>query len=344
MGNTTCDTSTETLFFILYGVIGVVIFTGNLFACVVFLTTEKLRQSKMNVLLVSLAVWDILMSVLVVPFYAIYCGRGCEYSFRSYCWLMRGAKDCVKIGTTLNLYAITYDRYIAVLKPLQYSSKITSKRVTAMLAVVWCLPMILAGIRNFWQHSGADPRFANKLYDSIIVLGFVVLLVVLMLRTNLKILRAIRKQAEREKRDLQNNVTVMSSQGRKGTIACVTVVLVFVICWLPRAVYNFSFIVEPPGLASPLFFRICFLFLFVQSAVNPLIYWFYRSEFRRAAYRLLRCHLVVERAESMLSALRTLSFLSENAQIQADAGTVERSEKTHAKPNILLTSYKTVQK
>lgn len=344
MGNATCNVSTETLFFILYGVIGVIIFTGNLFACVVFLTIEKLRQSKMNVLLVSLAAWDILMSVLVVPFYAVYCGRGCEYSLRDYCWLMRGAKDCVKIGTTLNLYAITYDRYIAVLKPLQYGSKITSKRVTAMLAVVWCLPMILAGIRNFWQHSAADPRFANKLYDSIIVLGFVVLLIVLMLKTNAKIMRAIRKQAEREKRDLQNNVTVMSSQRRKGTIACVTVVLVFVICWLPRAVYNFSFIVDPPGLASPLFFRICFLFLFVQSAVNPLIYWFYRSEFRRAAFRLLRCHRVVERAESVLSALRTMSFLSENAQIQADAGIVERSDRGHAKPSIHLTSYKTVLK
>lgn len=346
MGSDTCHTSTEILFFILYGVIGVIIFTGNLFSCVVFLTTEKLRRSKMNVLLVSLAVWDILMSVFVAPFYAVYCGRGCDYSLRNYCWLMRGAKDCVKIGTTLNLYAITYDRYIAVLHPLQYGSKITPKRVTSMLAVVWCLPMILASIRNFWQHSGSDTRFANKLYDSIIVLGFVVLLVVLMLITNVKIMRAIRKQAEREKRDLQ-----VSPQRRKGTIACVTVVLVFVICWLPRAVYNFSYIVNPPGLASPLFFRICFLFLFVQSSLNPLIYWFYRAEFRRAAFRLLRCRRVVERAESVLSAFRTVSFLSDTApQVQAEAGIVQLrcfgvgSDKSRTKPSVYLTSYKmTVQ-
>ena len=341
MGNGTCSTSTEILFFILYGAIGVIIFTGNLFACVVFLTTEKLRRSNMNVLLVSLAAWDILMSVLVVPFYAVYCGRGCEYSLRSYCWLMRGAKDCVKIGTTLNLYAITYDRYIAVLHPLQYGSKITPKRVTSMLAVVWCLPMILASIRNFWQH-GSDTRFANKLYDSIIVLGFVVLLVVLMLITNVKIMRAIRKQADREKRDFQ-----LSRQTRKGTFACVTVVLVFVICWLPRAVYNFSYIVHPPGLASPLFFRICFLFLFIQSSLNPLIYWFYRAEFRRAGFHLLRCHRLVERAESVLSAIRTVSFLSDTApQVQGEAGIVgpscfgDGSGKGRSKSSVYLTSYK----
>lgn len=346
MGSYTCSTSIEILFFVLYGVIGVIILTGNFFALVVFLTTEKLRRSKMNVLLVSLATWDVLMSLLVAPFYAVYCGRGCQYSLRSYCWLMRGAKDCVKIGTTLNLYAITYDRYIAVLRPLQYTSKLTPKRITSMLAVVWSLPMILASIRNFWQHNGSDTRFANKLYDSIIVLGFVVLLVVLMLITNVKIMRAIRKQADRENRDVQ-----LSRQTRKGTFACVTVVLVFVICWLPRAVYNFSYIVNPPGLASPLFFRICFLFLFVQSSLNPLIYWFYRAEFRRSAFRLLRCCRVVERAESVLSGFRTVSFLSDTgSQVQREAGILssscfgDGSGKSRTKPSVYLTSYKkTVQ-
>ena len=345
MDHRACNTSTETLFFILYGVVGAIIFIGNIFACVVFLKTERLRRNKMNVLLVNLAALDILMSLLVVPFYAVYCGRGCEYPLTSYCWLMRGAKDCVKIATTLNLYAITYDRHTAVLKPLQYSSKMTSKRVAAILAVVWLLPVVLAGIRNFWQHNGsADTRFANKLYDSIIVLGFVVLLVILMLITNVRIIRAIRKQAEREKRHSQSS-TVASSQRRKGTIACVAIVLVFVICWMPRAVYNFSFIINPPGLASPLFFRICFLFLFLQSSLNPFIYWFSREEFRQAAFSLIKCHRVIERAESVLSALRTVSFLSESSQLQPDIGTNsirrchdKRSEQFRTSLTIKLTS------
>lgn len=287
-----CNASTETLFFIFYSAVGTTIFIGNILACVVFLKTEKLRRSKMNVLLVSLAAWDILMAVLVVPFYGVYCGRGCEYSLTRFCWLMRGAKDCVKIATTLNLYAITYDRYIAVLQPLRYSSKMTSKRVAAILAVVWLLPVVLAGIRNFWQHSRSETRFANKLYDSVIVLGFVVLLVILMLITNVRIMKAIRKQTEREKRNSQaTTITAALNQTRKGTNACIAVVLVFVVCWVPRAVYNFSFIINPPGLTSPLFFRICFLFLFLQSSLNPFIYWFYRQEFRQAAFSLLKRRL-----------------------------------------------------
>lgn len=86
-------------------------------------------------------------------------------------------------------------------------------------------------------------------------------------------MKAIRKQTEREKRDSQvATITAVLNQKRKGTIACVAVVLVFVVCWVPRAVYNFSFIINPPGLTSPLFFRICFLFLFLQSSLNPFIY------------------------------------------------------------------------
>lgn len=339
-----CNISIERLFFILHSVIGATIFTGNVLTSVVFLKTEKLRRNKMNVLLVSLAAWDILMSVLVVPFYAVYCGRGCQYSLTSYCWLMRGAKDCVKIATTLNLYAITYDRYIAVLQPLQYKSKVTSKRVAAILAAVWLLPVFLAGIRNVWQHNSSETRFANKLYDSIIVLGFVVSLVVLMLITNARIIRAIRKQATREKRDLHGAVVAaVSKQRRKGTIACVTVVLVFVLCWLPRAVYNFSFIINPPGLTSPLFFRICFLFLFLQSSLNPFIYWFYRDEFRQAAFQLLKRCRCIQRAGSARSALRTVSYRSGTGQIQffpAEGGDSFRichesgSEQFRTPPNI----------
>lgn len=345
MEHATCSESIETLFFILFGVLGVIILTGNIFACVVFLITAKLRGSNMNILLVSLATWDILMSVFVVPFYAVFCGLGCEKALKSYCWLMRGAKDCVKIGTTLNLYAITYDRYVAVLQPLRYKSKVTSTRVIGMLTVVWLLPLLLAGIRNSWQHSFDKPevRFANKIYDSVIVLGLVVFLVVLMLITNIKIIRAIRKQAKRERRDLQNKS--LTSQQRKGTTACVIVTLVFMVCWVPRTVYNFSFIVDPPGLASPLFFRICFLFLFIQSSLNPFIYWFYRTEFRKAAFSLLRWRLVTKRAESMTSTPRTQSFLAETAKV----ATVElmrfrkKSEELRMEPENFLTQHKIIQ-
>ena len=289
-----CIRTIELAFCILYSLIGITIFIGNSFTCVVFLTSKRLRKSFMNVFLVSLAFWDVLMAIFVVPFYAVFCSRGCEYSLTHYCWLFRKAKDCVLMATTFNICAITYDRYLAVVRPLHYGAKMTKRRVTAILAGVWTLPAVVAGIRNAWNHTKENDelRYANKLYDTVIIMVFVIVSIFGLLVVNLKVMRAIKKHNERDftvqSRRTAWRTTMDKTKRRKGTRACVLVVFVFMICWLPRIVYNLSYIIKPPGLASPLFFRLAFFCLFLQSSANPFIYSFYRSEFRRAAFKLVK--------------------------------------------------------
>ena len=289
-----CIRTIELAFCILYSLIGITIFIGNNFTCVVFLTSKRLRKSFMNVFLVSLAFWDVLMAIFVVPFYAVFCSRGCEYSLTHYCWLFRKAKDCVLMATTFNICAITYDRYLAVVRPLHYGAKMTKRRVTAILAGVWTLPAVVAGIRNAWNHTKENDelRYANKLYDTVIIMVFVIVSIFGLLVVNLKVMRAIKKHNERDftvqSRRTAWRTTMDKTKRRKGTRACVLVVFVFMICWLPRIVYNLSYIIKPPGLASPLFFRLAFFCLFLQSSANPFIYSFYRSEFRRAAFKLVK--------------------------------------------------------
>ena len=289
-----CIRTIELAFCILYSLIGITIFIGNSFTCVVFLTSKRLRKSFMNVFLVSLAFWDVLMAIFVVPFYAVFCSRGCEYSLTHYCWLFRKAKDCVLMATTFNICAITYDRYLAVVRPLHYGAKMTKRRVTAILAGVWTLPAMVAGIRNAWNHTKENDelRYANKLYDTVIIMVFVIVSIFGLLVVNLKVMRAIKKHNERDftvqSRRTAWRTTMDKTKRRKGTRACVLVVFAFMICWLPRIVYNLSYIIKPPGLASPLFFRLAFFCLFLQSSANPFIYSFYRSEFRRAAFKLVK--------------------------------------------------------
>ena len=288
-----CHKTTEIIFWVLYSLIGTVIFIGNSFTCAVFLASKRLRDNFMNLFLLSLACWDVLMSIFVVPFYAIYCSHGCKYSLVKYCWLFRKAKDCVLMATTFNICAITYDRYLAVLRPLHYGAKMTKRRVTAILAGVWTLPALVAGIRSAWHHSleGDGLRYANKLYDTALVVAFVIFSIFVLLVVNVKIMMAIKNHNERENIERSRRHAWKSTseerKQRKGTRACVFVVFVFMLCWLPRIVYNISYVIKPPGLASPLFLRLAFFCLFLQSAVNPFIYSFYRFEFRTAAVRLI---------------------------------------------------------
>ena len=290
-----CDKSTEIVFWFLYCLIGIVIFIGNSFTCVVFVTSKSLRKNFMNVFLVSLACWDVLMSIFVVPFYPVYCSHGCKYSLVGYCWLFRKAKDCILLASTLNVCAITYDRYLAVIRPLHYGAKMTKRRVTAILAAVWMLPVVIAGVRSTWHHTmeGNELRYANKLYDSILTIIFVVFSILVLFVVNVKIMMAIKKHTKRDitegsRRDAWQTTIGEERKGKKGTRACILVVFVFLICWLPRIVYNLSYIIKPPGLTTPLFLKMAFFCIFLQSSANPFIYSFYRSEFRTAALRLIK--------------------------------------------------------
>lgn len=323
-----CVRTIELAFSILYSLIGITIFIGNSFTCVVFLTSKRLRKSFMNAFLVSLAFWDVLMAICVVPFYAIFCSRSCEYSLTQYCWLFRKAKDCVLTATTFNICAITYDRYLAVVRPLHYGAKMTKRRVSAILAGVWTLPAVVAGIRNAWNHTKENDelRYANKLYDTVIVVVFVIFAIFGLLAVNVKVMRAIKKHNERDLTEQSRRTAWRTSNSmektkrRKGTRACILVVFVFIICWLPRIVYNLSYIIKPPGLASPLFFRLAFFCLFLQSSANPFIYSFYRSEFRRAALRLVRRR---NRSASRVYPLAESKQLSKSKETHDNAQSIE---------------------
>ncbi|XP_022790805.1 tyramine receptor Ser-2-like [Stylophora pistillata] len=291
--DSSCNREVEVVFWVLYSAVGTIILVGNSFTCIVLLASKRLRNIFMNIFLVSLSFWDVLMAIFVVPFYAIHCSHGCEYSLTKYCWIFRKAKDCVLLATTFNICAITYDRYLAVVRPLHYGAKMTKRRVTVILAGVWTAPVVVAGLRSTWHHTKTNEelRFANKLYDTILVIVFVIFSILVLMVANVKIMKAIKTQNERERTEqgrraawIATNKTITR---RKGTRACILVVFVFILCWLPRIVYNLSYVIKPPGLASPLFLRLAFLSLYLQSSTNPFIYSFYRSEFRRAALKLL---------------------------------------------------------
>lgn len=295
----TCNKTQEITFLVSYAVVGVLMFFGNCFVSVVFLASKKLRRNFMNIFLLSLSISDMLMAVLIVPFYTVHCFRDCSHFLTPYCWLLRKPRDFVLTATTLNICAITYDRYLAILRPLQYGAKMTKLRVGVFLAAVWAIPIVVAATRSLWYHSAEDEQRRHltvKLYDIAVVIIPVILFQTVMLVVNIQIIRNIRKHKKAAKtssadsspsqvnRDLKE-----ISRLRKGTTSCVVIVLTFVICWLPKTVHNFSYVVVPPDpiISSPLFFRICFLFLFIQSSFNPFIYTLYRAQFRKAARSII---------------------------------------------------------
>ena len=294
-----CNETLDMVFWILYGSAGVVILTGNLFTFLVFVTTKRLRQSYMNIFLVNLAVADIMMAVLVVPGYAAFCNStSCRYPMSKYCWLMAGLKDIAFAGTVLNLAAISFDRFLAVLRPLRYQIYMTKRSVCCILVGVWGLSSIIALIRNAWLHTKSEEEAKNidKIYNSILIFTFALLPILVILGVNLRIIQAIRRQDRRvgqERNSVRGTTTVERearlemTKAKKGTISCVLIVFVFLFSWLPLAFVNFSFVFGRADLVSDVLVKIAWLCLLVQSSSNPFIYSFYRSDFRQAGLALI---------------------------------------------------------
>ena len=292
-----CSHALELTFWILYGCVGVVILTGNCITFLVFVTSKRLRQSYMNVFLLSLAVADIAMSTFVVP-YNVLC-NGCSKKAPQFCWLMAGLKDIALGGTVFNLAAISLDRFLAVIRPLHYQNDMTNTRVIGILLGVWSFDFILAAIRNTWLHTTSpdEAQRRDKIYNSILVFAFALLPNLVMIAMNVKIIQAIRRQNRLVHRERITGVTEEANHGsrltrersraRRGTIACVFVVFIFLVSWLPLGFVNFSFVFGRRDLASDSLVKVAWLLVLLQSSANPFIYSFFRFEFRQAAYKLL---------------------------------------------------------
>ena len=239
------------------------------------------------------------MAVVVITLYAVYCS-GCPCSLTPHCWIIRAGKGIVFGANILNLMAITFDRHTAFFNPLRYSAKMTKRKMTLALSAVWGIPFLATAARNIWQHGPPQQALqVDTTYNVVLVFGFFFIPLFFLLLMNLRILYIIQQQTK-QIQAVCNDKTSLSVQTRqndvrnarklRGTLACVAVVLVYIICWFPRIFYNFCALFRRPDLVRPTLVQLSLFFLFLQSSLNPFIYSFYRVEFRQAAYRLIRCH------------------------------------------------------
>ncbi|CAF0929559.1 unnamed protein product [Adineta steineri] len=137
---------------------------GNVLV-VVSVYREKSLHTVTNYFVVSLAISDITVAAVVMPFaiYLEYNGvwklseRLCDF------WV---ASDCMACtASILNLVAIAVDRYIAVTKPLKYARHKNPKRVAIMIVIVWLVSFFIAlpivsGINK--SDIAAYPRSADE--------------------------------------------------------------------------------------------------------------------------------------------------------------------------------------
>ncbi|XP_063167014.1 D(2) dopamine receptor [Candoia aspera] len=150
-----------------------VIVFGNVLVCMA-VSREKALQTTTNYLIVSLAVADLLVATLVMP-WVVYLEVVGEWRFsRIHCDIFVTLDVMMCTASILNLCAISIDRYTAVAMPMLYNTRYSSKRrVTVMIAVVWILSFAIScplmfGLNNTDKNECIIANPAFVVYSSIV--------------------------------------------------------------------------------------------------------------------------------------------------------------------------------
>lgn len=188
-------------------IIGTVV--GNILVCVAVCLVRKLRRP-CNYLLVSLAVSDLCVAILVMPMALLYEILG-RWSFGPVVcdlWVSFDVLSCT--ASILNLCMISVDRYYAITKPLEYGVKRTPRRMILCVSLVWlgaaCIslpPLLILGNEHGRTETGTSQHCVvcqNFGYQIYATLGSFYIPLTVMIVVYYKIFRAARRIVLEERR------------------------------------------------------------------------------------------------------------------------------------------------
>nr|XP_046229588.1 trace amine-associated receptor 1-like [Scatophagus argus] len=279
------------LLYVFLGSMSVVTVCGNLLVVIAIIYFKQLHVPT-NYLILSLAMTDLFVGVVVFPFSMAFTVTSCRFNPALFCQVRGSIDVTLTTASILNLCCISIDRYYAICQPLTYRSKLTHHVIGIMLLLSWGVAAIIGiGIMmvSFNREKCGNSCVIDTVLSTILACVFSFYMpVIIMLSIYLKIFLVAQKQAN----SIQNTTCQTTKSGatvskmeRKATKTLAIVLGVFLLCWTPFF-FCLTFLSAINARVSlPVFETLNWLSL-SNSMLNPFIYAFFYSWFR-SAFRMI---------------------------------------------------------
>ncbi|KAM7155260.1 D(1B) dopamine receptor isoform 2-T6 [Molossus nigricans] len=240
---------------------------GNVLVCAAIVRSRHLRAKMTNIFIVSLAVSDLFVALLVMPWKAVAEVAG-YWPFGAFCDVWVAFDIMCSTASILNLCIISVDRYWAISRPFRYQQTMTHFYIPVAIMIVTYTRIYriaqvqirrISSLERAAQHAQRCRGRAARAPDA-----------------------SLRASIKKETKVLKTLSMIMG---------------VFVCCWLPFFVLNCmvpfcSGRSEDPqagfSCVSETTFDVFVWFGWANSSLNPIIYAF-NADFRKVFAQLLGC-------------------------------------------------------
>ena len=273
-------------FVVILTLIAIFSFLSNVFVCLVFILCKEVRKSK-HYLIVNLAVADILIAALAIPFFLT---KYINQSPKTVCQIGSIFDVLCCTSSIIGFAVISLERFVAVRYPLRYTTIVSRRRCLWVIALVWLysIAFSLSSYIPVGDFHLKDCVFFTDPYIVTVTFTSFVLPLLAMLVTYGWIFKVAKAQVQRMNNNTLHGVNRNTKNEFKAAKTLTLIIGVYVVCWFPFFAYISMPVLLDFHFSSLALFCAVQLVRYLNSLANPFIYVGINREFRLRAFKMLK--------------------------------------------------------
>ena len=278
---------------------------------------NKTLHTTPNIFIVSLSIGDFFLLLVSVPFFALIYTYP-NWQFGEFLCKLNGFLKALSLGVSIfTLTALSVDRYIAITFPMRSHMMASNKKTILTSAGIWLLSALcavfegtiihveevhfphekplkvcrsdLAYLGNWFKCFRAWFRFVIYFLIPILIIGILYSLMARKLWQSQEAISTAKGLGESQ----QGHAAARQAEARRKVAKLVlSIVVLFILCWLPRHIFLLWFNCPGPGEYN-LFWHVwkiaSFCLCFSNSCINPIALYILSDQFHKYFNRYFCC-------------------------------------------------------